>query len=360
MKILNYILPLLLNKGEIFEYSRESINSLLKLKKDLDISFLKEQNIKSKLITIPLTSLDFSTNTNILPVRNYVKQNNIKIYHCLNNGFSLFPCNNLKKICTINTILPLSDPDVVDKFYIEKYQNKVESALDLSNKIIVPFYYMKTELINTFHINEEKISVIYPIVSELFKNVNSTSSKIYIRSKFKINFDYLIYIGEINPRNTLIETLNIFYILYMNDMNLRLILSITYLNKNKNFYLSLLSYIEQLNIQDNVIILTNITELDKIHLLNNALCFLYLNQYNELNLSILQCLSLNTKILCHPSEGNLESLENYPIYYTESMDLEDILLDDISFDDSDQEFILGKYNYIDNTEEIYEIYTSLL
>lgn len=360
MNILSYALPLFLNQGEIFQYSKDNINALIKFKKNLNILFLKEKNIKSKAVNIPITTLDFSTNNNILPIRQYVKKNNIEIYHCLNNGFSLFPCNNLKKIATINTVLPVSDPQIVDNFYTEKYQNKVESALDLSNKIIVPFYYMKTELINNFNINEDKISVIYPIISEIFKNVNSTSSKIYIRSKFKINFDYLIFIGEINPRNNLIETLNTFYIFYMNNMDLKLILSVSYLNKNKNLYLSFLSYIEQLNIQDNVIILNNITELDKIHLLNNALCFLYLNQYNELNLTLLNCLALDTKILCHPNEANLEALENYPIYYTEAMELEDLLSNENFFDDSDKEFMLQKYNSIKNIDELYNIYNSLL
>ncbi|MBW6409262.1 glycosyltransferase [Clostridium weizhouense] len=371
MNILYYALPCFLIDSEVFKYSISHLKTLLNYSKLTNINpiIIKEKlisnnSLKDIIPEIPeIKSLDFSLNNNYNLIE-FVNKNNIDIYHCFHNGFSLCENFNAAKISTIYTTLPLTSESSLDNSYYKMYLDRVTKTLNFTDSIIVPYNFMKKDLCNFFSINNKKIHVIPPVIPFNLINKSKPLSKIYVKSKFNITGDYYIYIGEINPRNTLIDTLKLFKY-YSNNSNVKLILSLTYLNKNKYLYYELISFIDRINLTSKVIFLNSLNYDDFINLINSSICFINLNPFNELNITTLYALFLNTNILAYQTYNNLEFLEDYPIYISNYIDAYDIDLSVNNFEkistNTDEIYsILNKFHIDGVFESFYNIYQNIL
>ncbi|MGL5086489.1 MAG: glycosyltransferase [Clostridium sp.] len=321
MNVLYYALPCFIGSGEVFNYCINQLEILSK-NNNIDIKIVKENiTLKNQYpefylasVTSPIHNLDINNSNS-----KWVKNNNIEIYHCLHNGFSIKSPTDTKVVSTIYTTLPLTSPEIVDKDYYKMYIEKLQYTLKLSHSIIVPFTFMKDELSNFFSFNNENIHVIPPAIPLDLTLKSKVLSKAYVQSKFNIYSNYYIFIGEINKRNTLIDTINILNN-HSQRNDVKLVLSITYLPKNKFLYKELLLYIDRRNLTSKIIFTTDLTYEDKINLINSSKCFINLNYYNEINITSLYAMFLNVKILTYPSKSNFEYLENYPTYITDYVD----------------------------------------
>lgn len=371
MNILYYSLPCFLNNGESFKYIASYLNTVLTINniKNINSIIVKESELTSYSIknvvddSTEIKSINFSLKNKSFLV-DLVNNTNFNIYHCLHNGFSLCKNFNTKKISTIYTTLPLNPSGCLDEQYSKDYLDRIINTLNISNAIIVPYNFMKNDLCDFFSLPGENIHVIPPIVPFNLIGKSKPLSKAYIKGKFNINYDYYIYVGEINPRNTLIDTIKLFKH-YTNNFNVKLILSLTYLNKNKELYYNLISFIDRVNLTSKVIFLNSLSYEDLINLINNSLCFINLNPFNELNMTSLYALFLNTKIITYPTKNNLEHLQAFPIYISNFTDAYNIdclhnECQNIPISKDELYYIYKKFHINNISDCIYNIYNSIL
>ncbi|AOR24027.1 glycosyltransferase [Clostridium taeniosporum] len=371
MNILYYALPCFLGYGESFKYSISHLKTLFTYSslKNINPVIIKEKNLSEKHLdninnTLPkIKSLDFSLSNNNL-LMNFINNNNISIYHCFHNGFSLCRDFNTKKISTIYTTLPLNISSSLDDLYWKIYLDRIINTLNISDYIIVPYRFMKKDLCDFFSISGENIYVIPPAITFDLIGKSKLLSKTYVKTKFNINCDYYIYIGEINTRNTLIDTLKLFKH-YSENRDVKLVLSLKYLNKNSSIYYELISFIDRINLTSKVIFINSLCYNDLINLINASLCFINLNTFNELNVTTLYALFLNTKILTYQTYSNLEFLENYPIYISDYSDAYNIDFHSDNYEENNidkEEFysILDKFNIDCIFNSIFDIYKTVL
>ncbi|MGL4772514.1 MAG: hypothetical protein ACRC2K_03020 [Clostridium sp.] len=317
MKGLYYSLPYFSKNGEVKSYIESHLRALIYYEKTSNFHFeiLKEKALSSigefdEELNINL--VNFNTNEK-MRVFDFIKSRNFNFYHCLHNGFSLGAEGGGRKFSTIYTTLPLSNREVVDKSYEEKYLNSIENTLRLSNGVVVPFYFMKRELLLRYHYDDNRIFISPPFLPMNIIGKSKILSKAYVKSKFHVYEDYYIYMGEINSRNNLKETIRLFKHL-SNFSDEKLLLSLSFLPKNKGLYLELIKLIDDLSLSSRVIFLNNLTFEDKINLINASLYFINLNPYDELNVTSIYSMLLNTRILTYASLSNFEYLENFPTY----------------------------------------------
>ncbi|MGG7178587.1 glycosyltransferase [Clostridium paraputrificum] len=324
MNILYYALPCFLYNIESSKYCASHLNALLSYNNSscFNSTIIKENIISTSHLDSEyfnaaphIELLDFSLD-NKKSLIEYIDKNKINIYHCFHNGFSLTNNDNVKKVSTIYTTLPLFFSEYIDSNYKNLYLARLDKTIKFSDNIIVPYNFMKTDLCNYFSLNSDLIEVIPPSISFDLLGRSKALSRTYVKGKFNIYKDYYIYVGEINSRNTLIDTIKLFNS-YSRINDSILILALTYLPKNKNIYIDLVKYIDSINLSSNVVFLNNLSYIDIIDLINGSICFINLNPCNELNLTSLYALFLKTKILAYQNQSNLEYLEDYPIYISD-------------------------------------------
>lgn len=368
MNILYYALPLFLNEGESFRYSISHLTALMSYSKDIDIfpKIIKEKILPPNKVNNsipPIESLDFSL-SNLSPINDFIKKNNIDIYHCFHNGFSLSNNFLAPRISTIYTTLPLTPSKSLDPSYDKLYLDRIINTFNLSNSIIVPYTFMKNDLCNFFGESGENIYVIPPFMnSDLIGNSKPLSLS-YVNSKFNIQKNYYIYIGEINPRNNLLDTIRLFKY-YSSNSDVKLVLSLRFLPKNKKLYLDLVSFIDRIGLSSKIVFINNLCHDDFTNLINGALCFINLNPFNELNVTSLYALFFNTKILTYQSNNNLEFLENFPIYISDYMggyniDLSVIDINEPYMDIDELIYIADKFSRDSVLNELLDVYNTTI
>ena len=109
--------------------------------------------------------LDRKSN-NYKALETYLKEENIRVFHSLNNGFSLPEERICTYISTIHSLYPLDHKEMVDSAYYKKFHTALPQAVERSNKIIAVSPFIKKELMKSFNIDSDKIVVIYPLVSK--------------------------------------------------------------------------------------------------------------------------------------------------------------------------------------------------
>lgn len=110
-------------------------------------------------------------------------------------------------------------------FAIKKigYEKAFKFALKRSEKIITPSNYVKTQIINEWNINEEKIIVTYEGVEEelLKKTVNINKSL----DKYGVKKPFIFYAGNAHPHKNIDRLITAFIELKKDHPNLQLVLS---------------------------------------------------------------------------------------------------------------------------------------
>ena len=84
------------------------------------------------------------------------------------------------------------------------YRISFEKSAQLADHIISISEATKADLINFFGIKEEKISVIYPGFDSVFSKLQQQKLD-EIKIKFKLPRDYILYVGNIEPRKNILK-----------------------------------------------------------------------------------------------------------------------------------------------------------
>ena len=84
------------------------------------------------------------------------------------------------------------------------YRTSFKKSAQLADHIISISEATKADLINLFGIKEEKISVIYPGFDGVFSMLPKQKLD-KIKKKYKIPKDYLLYVGNIEPRKNILK-----------------------------------------------------------------------------------------------------------------------------------------------------------
>jgi glycosyltransferase involved in cell wall biosynthesis len=124
-----------------------------------------------------------------------------------------------EKIISLKTKIPqiLISPDLAfiyqPSFFSKKslrfYKKNTNRFFDKANEIVVSSLFFKNEIIERYKINEAKIKVVYPEISDDFKKLD-IEEKESIKEKYADGNEYYIYKGIISPQQNLLNLLKAF------------------------------------------------------------------------------------------------------------------------------------------------------
>jgi len=283
-------------------YNLITNNSLLKL------PWKNSKGISIDYIDINRKERDYSV------LANYLDSNNIKLYHSLNNGFSIPIEKNCKYVVTIHDLLPLSESELVDKKYYDKFMNDTPRALESADKVIAVSEFLREELITRCNIPEDKIEVIYPVISKDFKPIPKEESKEFLKRHYNITDNYLLYAGSIHPRKNLPLLLATFKEITKREENIKLIIIGSISGKREAYYLKLRSYARKLGIDDRISFLGSVVHRNMPYFYNGALCFLNFSIYDGFPLTSVEAIACNIPVICNDFLSFKEILGTNCIY----------------------------------------------
>lgn len=303
----------------LYSYSYELINSLLNVYPQPQYSLITNNGgneipfNKGKGLAIDLLDIDRKKNDYSL-IGNYLSNNKIRLYHSLNNGFSIPDEKECKYVVTIHDMLPMSDKTLVDDKYFNKHINLVPKALEKADKVIAVSNFVREELVKYYDVPQDKIEVVYPIVSKGFKDIWEVHSKNFMRKHYDITDDYVLYAGGLHERKQLPLLLSTFKEVIKREANLKLLIVGSTKGKREHHYINLLNDAKKLGIAEKVHFLGPIPYKHMPYIYNAANCFLNLSTYEGYPLAAVEAKECGTSIVCLENSSFKEVLGNYPTY----------------------------------------------
>jgi len=113
--------------------------------------------------------------------------------------------SNTKSVVTIHDMIFLQHPEFYKPIDRWIYFNKVKFAVNNADKVVAISNQTKDDLIETFKLSEDRISVVYQSCNEVFYDKRSSSELQKVKDKWSLPEQFLLYVGALNEnKNVLI------------------------------------------------------------------------------------------------------------------------------------------------------------
>ena len=217
MKILLDTSTLLSPKSGVGHYTDKISSSLYKSEqfdpffyfenyftKNLSEIKIRKKNLVQKILS---KNIKFKYQFSSFKIRNFIKKNNIYVFHQPN-----FITYNLgiKNISTIHDLSWIHYPDFFLKNELRFFELYFEKSLKYSTKVIVHSNFIKKQLHTTFNFPEDLIEVIYEDIRVHLKCLNEIECSKFL-DKFKLKYkNFFLILNTIEYRKNFKFILNIY------------------------------------------------------------------------------------------------------------------------------------------------------
>ena len=141
-------------------------------------------------------------------IANLAKELNLDIYHGLSHELPAgIEKTGIKSLVTIHDLIYIRHPEYFKKIDRMIYDRKFRYACHVSNRIHAISEQTKLDIVNFFHIPEEKIAVIYQSINPIFFERADESLKLKIRKKYQLPEKFLMTVGTVEARKNLMTLL---------------------------------------------------------------------------------------------------------------------------------------------------------
>jgi glycosyltransferase involved in cell wall biosynthesis len=215
------------------------------------------------------------------------EQIELQAYVLINKGFLISLCNTAplflkNQIVTIHDLAFIENPQWFSKFFSTYYNFLIPQLAKNSKAIITVSTVSKIELIAKLKVNADKITVIYNAVAPIFEKMDVMAKN---NENKPIADDYILTVSSHHPRKNFERLVKAFK--QLNHKNLKLYIIG---NVNNNFDSN------ELEIDDNIIILENISDEELFYYYRHARLFVFASLYEGFGIPIIEALKAGTQI----------------------------------------------------------------
>ncbi|MBU1032091.1 glycosyltransferase family 4 protein [Patescibacteria group bacterium] len=146
-----------------------------------------------------------------LPLALYSAKDKPDIFFSPTHYIPRFSPASVKKIVTVFDLSFLHFPETFLKKDLYKLKNWTKFSVENADYIITISQFSKEDICKEYKVPKEKITVAYPGYDrEQFRIQNSEFRIKTVKKKYKIESNYIIYIGTLQPRKNLIRLIEAF------------------------------------------------------------------------------------------------------------------------------------------------------
>ena len=227
-------------------------------------------------------------------IPNILSDFNMEIYHVPQNGVGLSNNINCLKTITLHDIIPLRMPETVSDRYLKIFNDEMPIILNNCDGIITVSEFSKNDIALEFNFPKEKIYVTHLAAEEIYKPISRDTCKEFIKKKYSINDNFILYVGGYSPRKNILGIIEAFSKL---TPSIRKDLKVVVTGKKGISYEIYKKRSEELNI-DKSIIFTDFIPLEDMPIFYNACEFLiYPSFYEGFGLPVLEAMACGTPVI---------------------------------------------------------------
>lgn len=329
---------LFLNDRGLGNYARNLLYGLVKYTSEHDYHLFTPKYSESHINTeyINANTLSIHTPTGLLGAISKsawrslglgkdIKKNKIDVFHGLAQELPKdIRKSGSKSIVTIHDLIFLKHPEFYKPIDRKIYLSKARFAVQNADHIIAISEQTKGDIINTFKLPEEKISVIYQSCNEVFYDKRSTDELSFVQQKWNLPQDYILYVGALN------ENKNVKVILKaLNILKGKLDIPLVIIGKGETYKKTLIEYATKHGLLKQLIFASNVadpTPLELSSFYQLASVFVFPSFYEGFGIPILESRFSDTPVIasnssCLQEPGGEESFYFDPTKAEELADL---------------------------------------
>lgn len=230
-----------------------------------------------------------------------LKNNSIDIYHVPQNGIGLPAKKSCIYVSTIHDLIPYVMPETVGKGYLKRFISAMPQIIQNSNIIITVSEFSKKDIMRIFNVDGSKIKVTPLAAEEYFRPMNKEAAKLYLKNKYNVRSDFILYVGGFSPRKNVRSILLAFSRIYE---KLSKDYKVVILGSASDDHSYLIALCESLNISDKVIFTGYVPYEDLPYFYNSCSVFVYPSLYEGFGLPPLEAMSCGVPVIT----SNLSSI----------------------------------------------------
>lgn len=136
---------------------------------------------------------------------NDLKKNDIKIFHGLSNELPIgIARSGIKSVVTVHDLIFERYPNFYPFFDRKMYRWKFKNACQKADIVVAISEQTKSDIVDFYNINPEKIKVIYQSCDPQFYTFTEPSVINPTLIKYNLPSEYILYVGTINERKNLL------------------------------------------------------------------------------------------------------------------------------------------------------------
>lgn len=256
-----------------------------------------------------------------------LRKDHIGIYYGLSNEIPFGNKNsNIVKVVIIHDLIFLRYPQLYPAIDVFFYKQKTKYAGKHADFIIAASEQTKRDIVDFYHVPENKITVIYPGSDPIFYSEDPVDAHQYFSTKRR----YIISIGTITPRKNLFKTVQAFN-LVKDKYDLDLVVIGTAVGLGRGYLKTILNYLEKNRLTDRVHFLGNVPYKYVPALCRNAQLMVYPSQFEGFGMPIVEGLFSKIPVItskggCFPEAGGDGAVYVNPDEFEEIADWIDKLM----------------------------------
>ncbi len=226
-----------------------------------------------------------------LTIPRIIKEYKPDVYH--HPHFDLPFLIHIPAVITIHDLKYIKHPEFFSKQQKLKsmyMKLMLQSAVKRASKIIAVSEHTKNDLIDLYHIQSEKIDVIY----HGYKKFNQQEKEIGILYKSKIKKPYILFVGERRPHKNIENLIYAFHkIINKNYSSFMLVI----VGKKYAHYQKPEKLIDRLKLRDKIILTDSITDAELVQLYKNSALFILPSLYEGFGFPVLEAMNYGVPVL---------------------------------------------------------------
>ncbi|MFC1938364.1 glycosyltransferase family 4 protein [Chloroflexota bacterium] len=207
---------------------------------------------------------------------------------------------NCAKVITVHELTPIIFPEIQTRFWVFLHRYFMPRILKKVDMVITVSESTKRDLMKYMSVPETKIKTIYQGVDTEMYKVLPLSNIESIRRKYQLDFPYILYVGNIEPKKNIPTLLKAFSAVCQESRNnYRLVI----VGKKLWKYQPTLNTVRALNLQDKVIFLGYVPENDLPGIYNAASLFVFPSIYEGFGRPLLEAMMCGVPVITSNSSS---------------------------------------------------------
>lgn len=248
----------------------------------------------------------------------------IDILHSFFNPIYADKRGNFGRILTIYDLSPIINVDWFGGNLVnyDLFDKKIRKSAHEVDHIVTISEATKKDIINYFNVDEEKISIAYPAISDDMLNFGPSSEETKaVMEKFGIQGEYILSTCTLEPRKNLISLIRA-YDMYREkhpDSDIKLVLTGA-LGWN---YDNILEQINKSKFSNEIVLTDYVTDHELVILYKNAMTFAYISYFEGFGMPILEGLYYGCAVLASETTS-MPEVGGDAVCYCNPYDIESI------------------------------------